>query len=105
MHFGQSVQLLNVKLLVHHVTSRLWKVEDTTESRFIKISNSQIRMSNKANIVPALLYLPMDCFVFRSPSYPLTLFLPPYLICDVSDRPSASILASVLDVVSSNFDW
>ena len=27
MQCGQSVQLLNVKLLVHHVTSRLYKVK------------------------------------------------------------------------------
>ena len=26
MHCGQSVQLLNVKLVVHHVTSRLLKI-------------------------------------------------------------------------------
>ena len=27
MQCGQSVQLLNVKLVVHHVTSRLYKVK------------------------------------------------------------------------------
>jgi hypothetical protein len=32
MQCGQNVQLLNVKLLVHHVTSRLWKVNKNRES-------------------------------------------------------------------------
>ena len=52
----------------------------------------------------AVLYFPMNWFVFKPASHSFTLLLQPYLFCDVADRPAASILASIPEIVSSNFD-
>ena len=39
MRCGQSVQLLNVKLVVHHVTGRFWKFNGSWRAQIIKYTH------------------------------------------------------------------